>query len=447
MAAPSKIAHTAPVAGTTSLAGLAYCAGPVAGDVFVLPVDYIGGSTGATSSPGTGWTLKGSVTGGGINKDIWTKVATGTETGNVSTITVTGASNSIGSMELYRSATGAITIGALVSGADTVSDTSYSATTGSTTTDSNTLMVYMVGLTATSTRTVRTLTQAGSTVGTLTAYFGSGTGITQEVGDRPVLVGATAAIVNTYTLGTACTGLTAVLLLQEVQVISTPWVGTPALGNAAGANASTLNVDVSGAANGQVVWIIGTIGGIDASDTAIVAPAGWNILGQSSEGVAAGASSRVIVLWKVKTAGDTTVTINWVASVRYQFLPISWPGVSIATPAEALTWLAHTTGTSYVTGSGTPTAANRWAVGVFESRGTTTATAWTVDTTLASRSSVINTGTNPFSGLLVADSNGTATQAAHAYTSAGQSSSHGIAGVFFLIPAALPTFAAWGIPL
>lgn len=214
MAVPTKIAHTAPVGGTTSLASLAYCAGPAAGDVFVLPIDYIGGSPGATTSPGSGWSLKGSLSGGGMNKDIWVKGATGSETGNVSTITVTGASNSIGSMELYRSSTGTLIIGALVSGADASSDTSYSATTGSATTDSNTLLVYMLGLTATSTRTSRTLTQAGATLGTLTAYFGSGTGIMHEVGDRPVTTGASAPFVNSYTLGTACTGLTGVLLLQ-----------------------------------------------------------------------------------------------------------------------------------------------------------------------------------------------------------------------------------------
>src|SRR3954462_5142946 len=107
--------------------------------------------------------------------------------------------------------------------------------------------------------------------------------------------------------------------------ISTPWVGTAVPGNVAGSSATSTSVDVSGAANGDVVWIIGTVG--DAQTSTISAPSGWTILGQNSEGTSGSSSSRTIILWKVKASGDTSVTVSWSVSQKFQFVPISWPGV------------------------------------------------------------------------------------------------------------------------
>lgn len=444
MTAPTKVAHTNPVGGTSSVAGLAYCAGPQLGDVFVLPVDYEGGSPGASSSPGSGWTLKGSLTGGGLNKDVWTKPATGGESGNVATINVTGATNTIASMELYRSTTGAITIGALVSGADASSDLAYSATTGSVTTDSNTLLVYMLGLTETSTRTARTLTQAGATLGTLTAYFGTGTGIMHEVGDRPVTVGATAGIANTYTLGTACTGLTGVLLLQETQVIAKTGSGSTSM-TTSGLNAV---LDITSAPTGDWVYALVALG---TQETGITAT-GWSILLEANEGT----SSHYALIRRKKIAGDTTFTISWPTSTKGTIGWTSYSGLHPTAPDEGVAATLHTANnTSYPTPSVTPTTATRWAATFTYSRSTTLANAaiaWTPAAGLTERLDANNVAaaTTPWVGVQIADSAGTVTQAAHTYTAVQAfSEAHGAALLLYLIPAppSVAAFAGWGIPL
>lgn len=444
MTAPTKVAHTAPVGGTSSVSGLAYCAGPQSGDLFVLPIDYEGGSPGASSSPGTGWTLKGSLSGGSINKDVWTKPATGGESGNVSTITVTGATNVIASMALYRSVTGAITIGALVSGADTSSDLTYSASTGSATTDSNTLLVYMLALTETSTRTARTLTQAGATLGTLTAYFGAGTNITQEVGDRPVTVGATAAFVNTYTLGTAATGLTGVLLLSETQVIAKTGSGSTAITT----NATSALIDITTAPTGDWVYALVALG---TGETAVTAT-GWTILSDANEG----SSSHYALLRRKKIAGDTTLTVSWPTSTKGTIGWVSYSGLHATAPDEGMAVTLHTAaGTSYPTPSVTPTAATRWAVTFTYSRSTTLANAaiaWTPAAGLTERLDANNAAAaaTPWAGLQIADSAGTVTAAVHTYSAVQAfSEAHGAAILLYLIPPTppVPSFVGWGVPL
>lgn len=214
--------------------------------------------------------------------------------------------------------------------------------------------------------------------------------------------------------------------------ISAPWVGTATVGNVAGTAGTSATVDVSGATNGEVCWIMGTVG--DAQTSAFSAPSGWSILGQTSEGTSGASSSRSVIFWKVKNSGDTTVNITWPVSAKYQFVPISWPGVDTSTPAEGLTWATHTTGSSYVTGTATPSDATRWSVALLSSRGSTTVVAWTPDAAQTERVDVINTST-PFVGLEVTDSNGTVTAASHSYTSTGQTASHGLGAIMYLIPA------------
>ena len=214
--------------------------------------------------------------------------------------------------------------------------------------------------------------------------------------------------------------------------IAAPWIGTPVQGNVAGSNATTVTVDVSGAPTGEVVFIFGTLG--DAQTAALTAPSGWNTAGQNSEGTSGGSSSRSIVYWKVKAAGDASVVIpTWPVTSKPQFVPMCWPGVDPTTPFEGLTWLAHTTGASYDTGTATPTAANRWGVGFFTSRGSTASVAW-ANSTQTQRVGVINSS-SIFVGLAVADTNGAVTQASHFYTATGQTASHGLGAVLYLIPA------------
>lgn len=228
-------------------------------------------------------------------------------------------------------------------------------------------------------------------------------------------------------------------------VIGAPWVGAAVQGNVIGSNVTSVTVDVSGATDEEIVWIIGIIG--DAEPSLITAPAGWTLYGQISEGVTGGSSSQTVIFYKVKASTDTTVTItdatNWTLAAKPQFVPVSWPGVNTTTPAEGLTWLTRSAGlaTTYDTGTATPTLADRWAVGVFSSRGSSATAAWTPDAAQTSRTAVINTAT-AFIGLLVADTNAAVTAAAHVYTATGQSASHGTGAVFFLIPAAAATGAS-----
>lgn len=218
--------------------------------------------------------------------------------------------------------------------------------------------------------------------------------------------------------------------------IGTPWIGTAVQGNVAGSNATTVTLDITAAPTGEVVWIFGTVG--DSQTAAMTAPSGWTILGQQSEGTSGGSSSRTIIMWKVKATTDTTVIIpTWPVTTKPQFVAMCWPGVDPTTPAEGLTWLAHTSGASYDTGTATPTAANRVAVGVFSSRGTTATVAWS-NSTLTQRIGVIDTA-SVFVGLSVADSNGAVTQASHTYTATGQTASHGLGAVLYLIPASPST--------
>lgn len=221
--------------------------------------------------------------------------------------------------------------------------------------------------------------------------------------------------------------------------IAAPWVGTPVQGNVTGSNVLTVTVDVSGATNGEVCFIAGTLG--DSQTGALSAPAGWATEGESSESASGGSSSRSVVYSKTKNSGDTTVTITgggWTFATRPQFVPISWPGVNTTTPTEQFTWgTAHTTGTSYVSGTATPTAADRWAVGLFTARGTTALVTWTPPAGMTERVDVIN-ATGFFVALTIADSNGAVTQASHSYTATGQSASHGLGALFYLIPATTP---------
>lgn len=209
---PTKLAHTAPIALPGTLAYPVVSPYVALDRVYVL-VSYKTGPAGSSAVPG--FTFDRSFSSATEFCDVWYRVMAGGESGNIGSVTATGMANPVASAIAWRgSATGLTLVGA-VSGSDVSSDLSYSATTGSTTTAAGQALFYVTTLSATSTRSARTLTQAGATLGTLTAYFGAGTGITQEVGDRPVTTGATAAIVNTYTLGTAATGLTGVLVLAD----------------------------------------------------------------------------------------------------------------------------------------------------------------------------------------------------------------------------------------
>ena len=239
------------------------------------------------------------------------------------------------------------------------------------------------------------------------------------------------AVSVTDTGSISATDSSAVVPSSPPAGISAPWVGTAVVGNGTNVAATNATVNVSGATNGEVVWIFASIG--DAQTSAVTAPSGWNIYAQTTEGTSGGSSSRDVILWKVKGSGDTNVTLNWSVSANYQLVPVSWPGVDTTTPAEGIAWLNHTSGASYPTGTSTPTSNDRWAVAFVTSRGSTTVTAFTPDAAMTERVDVINTGA-PFIGLTIADSNAAVSATSKTYTFTGQTASHGIGGLFFLIP-------------
>lgn len=217
--------------------------------------------------------------------------------------------------------------------------------------------------------------------------------------------------------------------------IGAPWVGTAVPGIAAGVAGTSATIDITGATVGEVVYACLVLADVQASNP--TAPAGWSIVVQGGEGTTGAASSRCVLYRRVKQAGDTTFLFSWATSCKFEIVPISWPGVDTATPEEVATYAASTSGTTVVSASITPTAATRWAAGMFGKRGTTaTETPWTPPAAMTERVDV-STSASAFTGLEVADSNATVAAAPQSYTAtANASASHGGSIVWALIPAA-----------
>jgi MSHA biogenesis protein MshQ len=134
----SFIATGAFAAGTTSLS-VPYPAGLQAGDLLVLaisnkyptngpatPADW----TAPANSQGTGGSGSSGVDTGNVYATIFVKIATGSESGNLS-VTITSGNSAIGLMALYRKAADKTWDYACVNGADNTVDTSWSVTGGS----------------------------------------------------------------------------------------------------------------------------------------------------------------------------------------------------------------------------------------------------------------------------------------------------------------------------
>lgn len=209
-----------------------------------------------------------------------------------------------------------------------------------------------------------------------------------------------------------------------------PWVGTQTPQNAAGSTGTSVSIDISGALVDELVYCIIYLGDAQTAQPTIT---GWNVEADQSEGTTGGSSSRLSVFSRKKQVGDTTFTVSWSVSCRYQVLPISWRGVDPTQSPDGIAFANHTTGTSYVTGSSIPNDVTYWAVGIFGSRGSTAVVPWTGDAALKNRSDGISSS-NPFIGLMVEDSNGPVTAVSHSYTATGQTASHGISLVMYLIP-------------
>src|SRR5215218_7063078 len=149
------------------------------------------------------------------------------------------------------------------------------------------------------------------------------------------------------------------------------WIGPANPGTAAGASVTSAAVDVSGCPDGQVVFAWFSIAATEGA--ALAVPTGWNLAGEYDQ-----ASFHVTVLWKVKAPGDTTVTLTWPTASRQQSVAFSYPGVDTTTPIEGWAAATHASGTTYVTGTSTPTAADRIAVTLTGTRNTSTGAGYTL---------------------------------------------------------------------
>lgn len=182
-------------------------------------------------------------------------------------------------------------------------------------------------------------------------------------------------------------------------------------------------------------WCFAFVGLSDSQVTPPTAPTGWSILLQGAESASGAASSRLIVYTRLKQAGDTTTAFTWGTACGFSALPVAWYGLDQTTPTEGAIYLAHSSGTTYPTGTVTPTAADRWIAGVFYNRTTTSTGSWISDPGMTERYAVASAA-NPWSLLEIADTGIAVTAAGHTYTSTSSvSSSHGGSIAFALIPA------------
>lgn len=199
-------------------------------------------------------------------------------------------------------------------------------------------------------------------------------------------------------------------------------------GTATGNGVATLTVDITPAAVGAVCYAI--IFNATAPETPTFT--GWTNLASFDETTATHTS----MWWRVKFLGDTTFAPSWGTAEGSSSVWVSYTGVNTSTPHESFaSQSVTTTGTTFATPSATSTAANRWAVSMYGARSTTSAFTWTADAAQTARAQVCNTS-NRWASVMVSDSNGAVTNAAHSYTGTTSiSDSHVGDSIHFLIPA------------
>lgn len=221
--------------------------------------------------------------------------------------------------------------------------------------------------------------------------------------------------------------------------IGAPWVGTAVSGSAGG---TSVTVDATGATVGE--WVFVAIIIADSQTSAPTAPSGWTITGQGQEGVSGSASSCLTVYQRRKQSGDTTQAFTWPTTRKFEAVIWSWPGLNPVTPVESVVYLAHSTaGTSYVTGTVTPTSNDRWIGMVAGARGVTALETFTPDAAMTERIDANHGGSTPFTAVEVCDTNGAVTQAGHTYTAVDSvSDPNGGTIAFALIPAVTVNGAA-----
>lgn len=190
---------------------------------------------------------------------------------------------------------------------------------------------------------------------------------------------------------------------------------------------TTINVDITSAATGA--WCYAGICGRGA----ITVPSGWTQIGTANGDATEVAN---VLMKRKKVGGDTTFAIT-TTSDRQCVVWSSYTGVDDTTPDSGTAtnyWAAHTTGTSYVSGSVTNAFTNGWALTMSLDSSSTAQRTWTPDAALTERQDHCSS-VNTFNGAQVCDSNGIVTVAAHSYTNViSAAETHGGVYLIYLNP-------------
>lgn len=207
-----------------------------------------------------------------------------------------------------------------------------------------------------------------------------------------------------------------------------------------GVTSATLDITAAAAGAWCYAWV--AVGSSNAGSPSVAAT-GWTI--PAGMAAADSTTAEYAVLRRLKIAGDTTFTVTWTTSAHAEIAWASWTGADPVTPDEsgAIAVNGATSRTAVPTPSATPGDVNRWAVGFFAARTSTSANksiTWTPDAAQTERVDANNSAaaSSVWLGNEIADTAAAVTQAAHSYTAthAPAAESHDGSAILFLIPAA-----------
>lgn len=204
-----------------------------------------------------------------------------------------------------------------------------------------------------------------------------------------------------------------------------------------GQTSATLDITSAVAGAWCYAWV--AVGSSNAGSPSIAAT-GWTVV----QGAADSTTAEYAVLRRQKVAGDTTFTVTWTTSAHAELVWASWTGADPNTPdeASAITTNGTTSRTAVPTPTATPNAGDRWAVGFFAARTSTSGNkniTWTPDAAQTERVDANNQAgaSSVWFGNEIADTNGAVTQTSQSYTAthAPAAESHDGSAILFLIPA------------
>ena len=202
-------------------------------------------------------------------------------------------------------------------------------------------------------------------------------------------------------------------------------------------SATSATVDITSAAVGAWAYCLLAIASNETSTTFT----GWTLV----TGIEADESTAThyALYRRLKQSGDTTFSVSWSATGAHATIGwVSYAGLNGTTPDELAAASLHTTGTSFVSPTATPTTTGRWALTFNYARDTTAAadlpdgSTWTADAALTERLDAANAaGSSPWMSVGAADSNGIVAATSQSYTStAAHTESHGASILLFLVP-------------